>query len=282
MTSITQIGLGPMGIALADCLISNDYNLTVWNRTTSKMASFVDRGAQAADSIDAAVAASSTVIVCLRDYSSTLELFRSVKDETVFSGRTIIQLSTGRTHEAHALNDWLTARGASYLDGAILGAPHIIGEPDAVILVAGNEKTWQKSRATLQLLAGKAAHAGAQIDAASLLDLAFLCQRLGAFMGAMQGIALCQASGLKASTFGETVASDNRIKMLTEVIANESYDEPVNSIALWTDGFQHIVDQANETNCPSAFLDFLADRFRQANAAGLGGEDIAALIKTFG
>ena len=179
MTSITQIGLGPMGSALADCLITKGYELTVWNRTSDKTRPFVDRGATSADTIEAALKASETIIVCVNNYKTSLELFSSVDDDELFAGRTIIQLSTGRPHEVHQLDDWLSTRGASYLDGSILGAPQVIGDPEGFILVAGREETWTKSLTILQALAGNATHAGEQIDAASILDLAWLCQRLG-------------------------------------------------------------------------------------------------------
>ena len=71
MTSITHIGLGPMGSAITICLRSNNSELALWIRTSAKKEPFVNWGAGAADSIDAAVAASDTVIFFIRDYAST-------------------------------------------------------------------------------------------------------------------------------------------------------------------------------------------------------------------
>ena len=44
------IGLGIMGRDMVDNLMKAGFDLTVWNRTASRMDAFVERGAAAADS----------------------------------------------------------------------------------------------------------------------------------------------------------------------------------------------------------------------------------------
>jgi len=45
MTSVTVLGLGPMGQALTDALLDANYRTTVWNRTESKADAVRARGA---------------------------------------------------------------------------------------------------------------------------------------------------------------------------------------------------------------------------------------------
>ena len=59
------IGLGIMGRGMVDNLTQAGFELTVWNRTASRMEPFVERGAAAADS-PRAVAENSDIIDHLR------------------------------------------------------------------------------------------------------------------------------------------------------------------------------------------------------------------------
>ena len=54
---ISIIGLGPMGIALADASLARGQALTVWNRTPEKADDLVARGALRAPTVAEAVAA---------------------------------------------------------------------------------------------------------------------------------------------------------------------------------------------------------------------------------
>jgi 3-hydroxyisobutyrate dehydrogenase-like beta-hydroxyacid dehydrogenase len=47
MTSVTVLGLGPMGQALSAALLPANHRTTVWNRTESKAEALRGRGAHA-------------------------------------------------------------------------------------------------------------------------------------------------------------------------------------------------------------------------------------------
>ena len=61
------IGLGIMGRGMVDNLIKAGFDLTVWNRTASRMDPFVERGASGADSPRAVAEASDITIICVSD-----------------------------------------------------------------------------------------------------------------------------------------------------------------------------------------------------------------------
>lgn len=58
MTSVTVLGLGPMGQALAAALLDAGHHTTVWNRTEAKAAQLLSRGARWAPNPARAVTAS--------------------------------------------------------------------------------------------------------------------------------------------------------------------------------------------------------------------------------
>ncbi|MGW7328915.1 NAD(P)-binding domain-containing protein, partial [Streptomyces sp. NPDC054840] len=74
--SLTLLGLGDMGTAIARTWLAAGHPLTVWNRTPAKAGALAAEGAAVAASAADAVAASALVVVCLLDdvsVGSTLE-----------------------------------------------------------------------------------------------------------------------------------------------------------------------------------------------------------------
>lgn len=277
MSEVSVIGLGPMGAAMARTLLTAGHRVSVWNRTVSRAEDLLAAGARKANTPADAVKASPLVVVCLNNYSTTTHLFEG--EQANLSGRTVVQLGTGTPAEARVAADFFQSRNAHYLDGALLCSPQTVGSDQGMILIAGDEAVWAASQPTLDCLARDIRFTGAQIDAAKLLDLAWLSQRLGTFVGALQGVLLCQAGGLDAETFAAIVAEDARIAQLARVVQQASYDTPVNTVNAWADALDHVIHQARESGANAAFLEFLKTLFERALAGGLGEEDIAALIK---
>ena len=71
--SLTLLGLGAMGSALARTWLAAGHPLTVWNRSPARAAALAAEGARVADSATQAVAANSLVITCLLDNDSVGE-----------------------------------------------------------------------------------------------------------------------------------------------------------------------------------------------------------------
>ena len=127
--SVTVIGLGAMGSALAGAVLDAGYPTTVWNRTPERMQPLVARGAVAAAGVGEAIEASRLVIVCLLDVASVTDVLDPVKD--ALAGRVLVNLTNGTPAQARVLAG---RYDADYLDGGIMAVAPQIGGPDAVIL----------------------------------------------------------------------------------------------------------------------------------------------------
>ncbi|MGW7079452.1 NAD(P)-binding domain-containing protein [Streptomyces sp. NPDC054866] len=128
---VTLIDLGPMGIALAEALLAQGHPLTVWNRTPEKADPLVAKGARRAATVADAVDASPLTLVCLKDYKTLYEFFADHPSSDALHGRALVNLNSGTPAQAHAALAWATERGASYLDGAIMVPPYLVGQPGA-------------------------------------------------------------------------------------------------------------------------------------------------------
>ncbi len=78
------------------------------------------------------------------------------------------------------------------------------------------------------------------------------------------------------------MANDSRIKLIAGTIHENSFEDPVNTVKVWHDALRHIQIQARDTSTNREVLDFIADKFQRAQAAGYAEQDMAAMIKIFG
>lgn len=281
MSEISVIGLGSMGSTLAKTMLSAGHGVKVWNRSQEKAEFFVSGGAEIGATIADAVATSPVILVCIDNYSTTRKIFATDEVLSVLADRIVVQMSSGTPPEAVADERWFTEKGAGYLDAAILGSPKVIGTKEGQILIAGNENLWKECKSVLECLAGNFQYTGTKIDSAKILDLAWLSQRLGYFMGVFQGLLLCEAGGVGLDVFSATVAVDARASMIANTIHTNTFSDPINTVKVWKEALHHIQNHANELSINSEVLEFIADKFERAQSAGYEGEDLAALIKVF-
>ncbi|MGL4892178.1 MAG: NAD(P)-dependent oxidoreductase, partial [Aeromonas veronii] len=151
MRPLSVIGLGAMGSALATTLLKAGHPVTVWNRSAAKAAPLQALGATLAPSVGAAIAASDMTLVCVDNYAVSQQLLDEASDAV--AGKLLVQLSTGSPQGARALESWSHARGARYLDGAILCFPDQIGTTDASIICSGANTAFTEAEPVLRLLA---------------------------------------------------------------------------------------------------------------------------------
>jgi len=282
MSDVTVVGLGAMGSALARALINTGRSVTVWNRSPEKMAHLVALGADGPADFAEALAASPLIVVCISDYRTTEELFERPDLEPLLNGRTVIQLSTGTPKEARESEEWFNGLGADYLDGAILCWPGDIGTSSGLILIGGKELVFEDCRVDLQHLAGDLRYLGANIGAASTLDLAWLSRLMGVIFGSIHGALLCESEGVPVSAFTALLPAKDRSVPLTQAINDGTFAEVSKdgaTLDVAASAVNRIRQQAKDAGINSELPDLLCDWVKRAQSAGYGSEETAAVIK---
>jgi 3-hydroxyisobutyrate dehydrogenase-like beta-hydroxyacid dehydrogenase len=182
--SVSVLGLGAMGRALAGAVLAAGHPTTVWNRTPGRADALVAEGATLAATAGEAVERSELALVCLLDYDSVDEVLATTDP----AGRTVVNLTTGAPAQARAAAASLTARGAGYVDGGIMAIPPMIGGADAFILYSGDRAAFDRAEPVLAALA-RPVFVGEDAGLASLHDLALLTAMYGMFAGARHAVA---------------------------------------------------------------------------------------------
>lgn len=284
MSDVSVIGLGEMGSALARAFLAGGKSVTVWNRTSARAAPLEPMGAMRAPSVAAAVAASPMVVICLSDYAATSDVLGQDGVAELLGDRLVVQLTSGTPRQARALDAWAAAHGARYLDGAIGAWPRQIGGPDAGIIVVGSQAAFAAAEPLLKLLAGGLAHMGENIGHAKALFSAGLAYFAAHWIGFSHGAAICEAEGLDAGLFGETMAGmspsfGEDLRHMGRVIAESRFDQPEATIRTVSADVGRLVELSRDLGIGAAFPDFATGVFRRAADAGLGAEEPCAVVK---
>ena len=198
-------------------------------------------------------------------------------------GRLAVQLSTGTPQEARDAQSWFNEQGAGYLDGVIQPYPDGIGEESAQLLFSGSEQVFKAALPYLECFGGDIRYVGNKVGAAAALDLAGLASSLGLYTGFAHGARLCEVEGVGLDQFASLQPAGDRLRELAEIIHSESFElgslHDGASIRVWHECIQRLQAQAQNAGMSAEFPDNISAIFNRALAAGIGEEDLAALIK---
>src|SRR5258708_17918564 len=279
MSDISALGLGLMGSAVARSFVNAGHRLTVWHRSAAKTRPLVQLGASAAGSVPAAVTASPIVLICIDSYRTTRTLFDKPDVISLLPGRTIVQLTTGSPSEARQADAWFSARGALYLDGAILGGPATMGTPQCTVLISGRHETFERCAALLGALGGGARHIGEKIGAAAAIDMAYLARQYGMYAGVAHGVLICESEGADLESYASVFAENDTGRWLIDVVRKCACANPHATLGVWNAALRGLQGQARDAGISSEVPDLVAGILDRAEAAGFGAEHIAAMVK---
>jgi 3-hydroxyisobutyrate dehydrogenase-like beta-hydroxyacid dehydrogenase len=287
MATICVVGAGRMGSALARAFLRQEYVTHVWNRTPAKGEALADLGAKVAPSLDVAIAASDIIIVNVIDYRAADAYLRLPSTTAALNGKLLVQLTSGSPRQARETGEWATQLGATYLDGAIMATPNIIGEPSATVLYSGAREAFVENKKVFLALGGNAVHVGDDFGHASALDIALLSQLWGTLFGTLQAITVSQAEGIQLDTYAQYLQPfrpviDGAVEDLVVRVRDGRYrsdHQTLAAIAAHYSAFQHLLEVSAERGLNRAVPDAFDSIFKAAIEAGHLQDDFAALVR---
>ncbi|MBT2390048.1 NAD(P)-dependent oxidoreductase [Streptomyces sp. ISL-1] len=279
LTSVTVIGLGAMGQALAGALLDAGHLTTVWNRSQGKGDELVARGAVRAATAEGAVRASELTIVCVVDYDASQAILAPLAD--ALAGRVLVNLTSDTPERSRETAAWAQTHGLSYLDGAVMVPTPLIGSPDALLFYSGSREAFGRYESTLKALGGKAAFVGVDPGLAALYDLSLLDFFYGSISGMVHAYALATADGVKAADIAPYL---NSIVQILPPIAQYtaanidagSYPGAQANLGMMAAGVEHILHAARTRGLDVSQLEAVKSVAGRAIAKGHGADDWAS------
>lgn len=280
-TACAVVGTGDMGLALASALLAGGHRVTVWNRSPDRYASLLERGAEAAESVAAAVRAADLIVVCLLDYPVTREVLFADGVADAIAGRTLLQFSYSSAKQAVALEQWVKQQGGDHLHGQIRAYPREIGTSAAKLTYSGTESTFQWVRQTVEVF-GEPVYLGSDVAAACVVSSASTVLYECIVAAFFETAAYAAAEGAELERLVALLPTAFRLAETTieysarQIAAGEVYGDQA-SIDTHANAFAMLVDTMAEGRREPRLARVVLDYLEDARRKELGSAEIAAL-----
>ncbi len=145
MNFITFLGIGKMGLPMANNLANAGYKVTCWNRTPAKLKHLPPVIAGNSD-LNTAISGADIVISMLSDGSATKEVISRLSDTSLSSVKTWIEMASVLPQEAIDQASYLKKNSIEYLDSPVSGGTVAAKNGTLAIMVGGEENIFHKTK----------------------------------------------------------------------------------------------------------------------------------------
>lgn len=279
--TVTVIGLGLMGSALAKAFVDKGHTTTVWNRKPAKAEALVAAGASGAATPADAVRASGTVVVCVSDYDAVSEVLDAAGQ--ALTGRTLVNLTSGTPEQCRQAAARVREAGVNYLDGAIMAIPPFIGQPQAMLLYSGSKPVFDENEALLESL-GTGIYLGEDAGLAALYDLGLLCSMWSMLIGYFHAAALVGTENVSAAEFTPLVSGwltglIGFLPQVAEEIDKRDYATDVSKLAASAAGLEHLVHASQAQGISVDVVAPIKNLIDRGMTAGYAEDSLSALME---
>ncbi|MFK4065318.1 NAD(P)-dependent oxidoreductase [Streptomyces sp. NPDC029674] len=280
--SVTVIGLGPMGQAMAAAYLDRGYDVTLWNRTRSRADALVERGAVFADSAEKALLANELVILSLTDFDAMYAILEPAK--AALAGRTVVNLSSDTPEKARAGARWVTELGGTHLTGGVLVPPPLIGTADASTFYSGPREAYDKHRPALEVITGKSDYRGEDQGLAALMYQLNMVIFWPSMIAYWQAVAMAAAHGITAAEIAPYATENfagmgHFIDFYAPRIDAGNHAGDVDRASMGLASMEHVVHTAADAGVDTAFPDAVHDVFRRVVEAGHGADSFSRAVE---
>lgn len=283
MAKIGFIGTGRMGAGMVDRLLKGGHQVSVWNRTPSKVAPLVARGAVAASTPAEAAADAEAVFSIVSDdqASRTVWLGPNGALSGAASGTIAIECSTLSRDFVAELAQAVRGKGLAYIDCPVTGWPDAAASGQLTLLVGAEALDLERARPFLLPLAKAIRHfggvgAGTGFKLINNLLGAVHIAALAEAMVLAEELALDRETVVQALLAG-AVASPQVTKHARPMAERAFSPAPVFTAGLRHKDAAYCLAAASVIGVPMPIGEAAADWFRKAGAAAFDADEASVI-----
>ena len=202
MTKVGIIGTGMLGEAVGLHLLDSKYEVTVYNRTKDKIENLVKHGAIAVETPKDVAEKSDIVITVVKDASAVSDV--AFGNDGIIHGRhdglTVADMRTINPNSAKEISQKFSDSGVSFLEIPVMGGPNVAIDGKLVMMISGNEKTYEKFSDVFDTIAEKTFFLG-ESGTAHSIKLAMNLQIAMLALSLSEGITLTRKAGFDPEIF---------------------------------------------------------------------------------
>jgi 3-hydroxyisobutyrate dehydrogenase len=280
---IAVLGLGIMGAGMARQLVAKKFDVTVWNRDAAKATALTSAGARVAGTPARAAAGADIVLAMLAndDASRTVWLGEHGALAAMREGAVAIESSTLTVEWVRELAAAANGRGIAFLDAPVTGSKAQAESGGLSFLVGGPAELLERVRPALAAMGSNVSHLGPTGSGAMMkLINNFLCGVQVASLA--EAIAMAERAGLDARQAAAVLSAGSPGSPLVKIVAQRMLDrayEPNFLIPLMAKDLDYARQAFTRAGIELASADAARARFVDAERAGMGQKDIAAIIE---
>lgn len=280
---VAVLGLGTMGAGMAHRLLAAGFPLKLFNRNPERYRSFEGSAAQLCKSPGEAATGAEIVISMVSDDTVSRAVWADALP-AVSAGTLVIESSTLSLGWVRELAGLCAAAGCSFLDAPVTGSKDQAEAGKLKFLVGGDAAAIENARPVFGAM-GTDILALGPVGSATMVKLVnnFIC---GVEIAALaEGLAVLKRCDLNQdaalAVLEKGALSSPLIQTILCRVAAGNF-APNFSVSLIEKDLAYAIAEGAKVGVELTSAQSARARFHQANAAGLGNRDIAALVKWLG
>ena len=283
MLSITLLGTGTMGFGMAGQLLQAGFPLTVWNRHAERAAPLAARGARIAGSPRDAARDADVIIAMLADDNASRSAWLGSEGALAGAkeGAIAIESSTLTPAWVRELAEQAKQHGLDFMDAPVTGSRTQAAEGQLLFLIGGAAETLERARPVFDAMGRGLLHLG-PVGSGAVIKLVnnFVC---GVQVAALaEAIALIEHSGLQReqalSVLTEGAPGSPLVKGVSQRMLQRDYGVHFRAALMGKD-LTYAIAEGKQHGIALATAAAALQSFERAKEAGLGDQDIAAVIE---
>ena len=285
-STVGVIGLGAMGVGIAQSLRRNGCAPHVFDLRAEAVQAFVRDGGTACASPAALGAACDVVVSVVVNAAQTEDVLFGAQGcaDAMRPGSVFVMCSTVDPRWSIALESRLEAKDLLYIDAPISGGAAKAAAGQMTMMTAAKPAAYAKAGAVLDAMAGKVYRLGEKAGAGSQVKI--INQLLAGvhIAAAAEAMALGLREGVDAAALYEVITHsagnswmfENR---MAHVLAGDY--TPLSAVDIFVKDLGLVLDTARASKFPLPLASTAHQMFMQASTAGFAREDDSAVIKIF-
>lgn len=279
--TVALLGTGSMGAAMGRRLLSQGLAVRAWNRHRERAEPLAQHGATVTDTAVQAVDGADVVLTMLFDSDATASVMADAAP-----GGQVVWLQCGTvgpdgTERLAALADDL---GVGFVDMPVLGAPGPAEQGALVLLPSGDSALESRVDAVLDALGDRRMWIAEHPGPGSTLKLVVNAWLATLVQGIAESVALARGLDLDPQLFLDAIAG----KALDAPYAQQKGQGMVDgdfsphfAVNGVNKDVELVLETAKRSGVDTTLLDVVHEHLTRSIDAGLGDDDVAAVVRTY-
>ena len=279
--TVSVLGTGIMGAAMARNLVKAGYTVRVWNRHAAKAAPLAADGAQVSPTPADAVRDADVVLTMLYDGKTVLDVMREAAPG-LRAGQLWVQSTTAGLADFPALAALAADAGLILFDAPVTGTRQPAEAGQLTVLAAGPDEHRARVQPVFDAVGAKTVWTGADAAEASATRLKLVVNSwvLATTHAGAEAFALAKGLGVAPESFLELIAGGpldmGYLRAKGQLILSDRLSPASFAVATAEKDARLIVEAGRDHGVRMDIAAAGAERFRRAVEQGRGDEDMAA------